>query len=42
MALAFVVSFLGLPRGRPDQEPVADAAHEPSGETTADPVAPAG
>jgi EmrB/QacA subfamily drug resistance transporter len=41
MALAFVVAFLGLPRGRPDQEPVTDAAQEPSGETTAGPVAPA-
>ena len=28
MALAFVVSFLGLPRGRPDQEPVDDTADD--------------
>jgi hypothetical protein len=42
MAVAFVVSFLGLPRGRPDQEPVADTADTAGGETTAGPVASAG
>jgi hypothetical protein len=43
MAAAFVVALIWMPRGRPDQEPVVDAAEAPgAGEAAAGPVARTG